>query len=131
MEKITIITKEIKELLSQATARNKVDDELKKYLDYNDWILYLHYDKTILVGCIGIQMLENNRIEIKHIATKKAYRHKRIGSNMIDYIVKTYAPSKIFAETDKDAVGFYKKSDFTINSLGEKYPGVERFSCLK
>ncbi|EOH92920.1 hypothetical protein UAW_02961 [Enterococcus haemoperoxidus ATCC BAA-382] len=61
MQKMTVIAKEIKELLSQATAKNKVDDELKKYLDYNDRILYLQCDKTILVGCIGIQLLENNR----------------------------------------------------------------------
>lgn len=92
MQKMTVIAKEIKELLSQATAKNKVDDELKKYLDYNDRILYLQCDKTILVGCIGIQLLENNRLEIKHIATKKAYRHKRIGSTMIDYILNAYAP---------------------------------------
>ena len=33
----------------------------------------------------------------------------------------------IVAETDKDAVGFYSAIDFTITSLGENYPGVERF----
>ncbi len=33
------------------------------------------------------------------------------------------------AETDRDAVGFYGKAGFTVTSLGEKYPGVERFAC--
>lgn len=33
------------------------------------------------------------------------------------------------AETDKNAVNFYRKIGFNITSLGEKYPGVERFKC--
>ena len=33
------------------------------------------------------------------------------------------------AETDKDAVDFYRKLGFSVTSLGEKYPGVERFHC--
>ena len=33
----------------------------------------------------------------------------------------------IVAETDHDAVGFYAANNFAITSLGEKYPGVERF----
>lgn len=131
MEKFTTINTGIRELLSQATAKNKVDDELINYLNSDDRILYLRYNQDILVGCIGIQLMENNLIEIKHLATQKAYRYKRVGSNMIAYIEQAYAPSKLFAETDKEAVGFYKKSGFNINSLGEKYPGVERFNCVK
>ena len=33
------------------------------------------------------------------------------------------------AETDIEAVDFYKKIGFQTVSLGEKYPGVERFKC--
>ena len=35
----------------------------------------------------------------------------------------------ITAETDRDAVEFYWSSGFKVTSLGEKYPGVERFLC--
>lgn len=48
---------------------------------------------------------------------------------MINEFIKTNRIVRIRAETDKDAVGFYKKNGFTITSLGEKYPGVERFDC--
>ena len=38
----------------------------------------------------------------------------------------------IEAETDKEAVEFYKKIGFQVKSLGEKYPGIERFHlCFK
>ncbi|GAA0394735.1 hypothetical protein GCM10008933_26940 [Paenibacillus motobuensis] len=42
----------------------------------------------------------------------------------------SYHPAKIIAETDQDAIGFYSKIGFEIHSLGEKYPGVERFQCI-
>ncbi|MGG4554653.1 hypothetical protein ABEX11_20625 [Paenibacillus humicus] len=36
---------------------------------------------------------------------------------------------RVEAETDKDAVDFYRRLGFNITSLGQKYPGVERFQC--
>ncbi|MNP39986.1 hypothetical protein D3C76_1335850 [compost metagenome] len=49
---------------------------------------------------------------------------------MINEFIKTKKNVRIKAETDKDTVGFYKKIGFSITSLGEKYPGVERFECI-
>jgi ribosomal protein S18 acetylase RimI-like enzyme len=31
------------------------------------------------------------------------------------------------AETDNEAVEFYRATGFRVTSLGEKYPGVERY----
>lgn len=44
---------------------------------------------------------------------------------MIHFIASKY-PS-IVAETDYEAVDFYRRYVFFITSLGEKYPDVERF----
>ncbi len=38
--------------------------------------------------------------------------------------------SELYAETDADARDFYQQCGFSVSSLGERYPGVERFSCL-
>lgn len=48
---------------------------------------------------------------------------------MINELIKKKRIVRIKAETDKDAVGSYRKNGFSITSLGEKYPGVERFDC--
>ena len=48
---------------------------------------------------------------------------------MIDKLIQIYSVKLVSAETDKDAVNFYKRYGFSIISLGEKYPGVERFYC--
>jgi hypothetical protein len=34
----------------------------------------------------------------------------------------------IVAETDGEALGFYVANGFDVTSLGEKYPGVDRFT---
>ncbi|EOR21192.1 N-acetyltransferase GCN5 [Niallia nealsonii AAU1] len=47
---------------------------------------------------------------------------------MIKFLSKQY--TFISAETDNDAVGFYRKNGFKITSLGEKYPIVEWFLCI-
>ncbi|QSF44504.1 GNAT family N-acetyltransferase [Paenibacillus tianjinensis] len=49
---------------------------------------------------------------------------------MITEISKTAGIETITAETDHEAVGFYRNAGFAITSLGEQYPGVERFACI-
>ena len=49
---------------------------------------------------------------------------------MIDFILEKYLFAFVLAETDKEAVYFYKKHGFKITSLGEIYPGVEHFQCV-
>lgn len=39
-------------------------------------------------------------------------------------------PERVIAETDEEAVNFYRSIGFEVYSLGEKYPGVERFRCI-
>ncbi|MNW71139.1 hypothetical protein D3C74_508110 [compost metagenome] len=49
---------------------------------------------------------------------------------MISEVSRTAGIETITAETDREAVGFYRSTGFPITSLGEKYPGVERFACI-
>ncbi|WP_245823569.1 GNAT family N-acetyltransferase [Metabacillus halosaccharovorans] len=60
-----------------------------------------------IVGCAGGEISSLIECEIKHIAVSSVQRGKGIG--MINYITE------------------HRYFDFEITSLGEKYPGVERF----
>ncbi|QSB09345.1 GNAT family N-acetyltransferase [Lysinibacillus fusiformis] len=124
------IQPEVKTLLSYATSEKKVDREYPLYIQNPERVLYGYTIEQDLVGCIGIVKGEANRCEIKHIAVSPAFRGKGIGREMIRYVEEYHAFSSIYAETDQDAVTFYKNLGFHITSLGEKYPGVERFACL-
>lgn len=48
---------------------------------------------------------------------------------MIQAIQEKRESETLCVETDQEAVGFYQSLGFNIKSLGEKYPGVERFWC--
>lgn len=124
------IQPEVKTLLSYATSEKKVDREYPLYIENPERVLYGYTIEQDLVGCIGIVKGEANRCEIKHIAVSPVFRGKGIGREMIRYVEEHHAFSSIYAETDQEAVLFYKNIGFHITSLGEKYPGVERFGCL-
>ncbi|MDN9012761.1 GNAT family N-acetyltransferase [Brevibacillus laterosporus] len=117
----------VRKLLSFATSEFKVGQEYQKYLELLNRKLYSFELEGEIVGCIGIEMISDKECEIKHIAVSSGQRGKGIGSKMINYVSDTY--SVIYAETDHDAVDFYRNYGFEVTSLGEKYPGVERFLC--
>ncbi|MGG3915789.1 GNAT family N-acetyltransferase [Rossellomorea vietnamensis] len=118
---------DIRNLLSFATSVEKVEEEYDLYIHSTERKLYGFRAGDKLVGCIGVEFLNEGECEIKHVAVMPQHRGKGIGHKMIDNLVHC---TRITAETDQDAVVFYKKLGFDITSLGEKYPGVERFRCV-
>lgn len=123
------IHSELRQLLSFATSVDKINQEYEKYVSSNERNLYGLELKESIIGCIGIEIISSNTIEIKHIAVSPSERGKGIGSQMINFVCAHYSSCSIHAETDRDGVEFYRKYGFEITSLGEKYPGVERFMC--
>ncbi|MGE7925793.1 GNAT family N-acetyltransferase [Viridibacillus arvi] len=128
--KSTSIQPNVKELLSFATSEKNVEKEYGLYMQSPVRKLYGYDLESEVAGCIGIEFLSPKRCEIKHIAVSLDHRGIGIGSKMISFVLEKYSLSFIFAETDKDAVNFYENYGFKITSLGEKYPGVERFQCI-
>ncbi|MGE7935059.1 GNAT family N-acetyltransferase [Viridibacillus arvi] len=128
--KSTSIQPNVKELLSFATSEKNVEKEYGLYMQSPVRKLYGYDLESEVAGCIGIEFLSPKRCEIKHIAVSLDHRGIGIGSKMISFVLEKYSLSLIFAETDKDAVNFYENYGFKITSLGEKYPGVERFQCI-
>ncbi|EEL50396.1 MULTISPECIES: GNAT family N-acetyltransferase [Bacillus cereus group] len=102
-----------------------IQKAIKFYGENKNAILYSYQEH----GCIGIELMKENKARICHIAVSPNSRYQGIASVMIKKVIHMHELIYTEAETDNDAVGFYKKCGFTITSLGEKYPGVERFHC--
>lgn len=107
----------------------RIIQQCKLYKTSEDRSLHGIYLKDILVGIIGL-IHNPDEIEIKYIAIETEYRHRGIGQELVRAISKLYPDLELIAETNKDAVSFYKKVGFMITNLGEKYPGIERFKCV-
>lgn len=118
----------IRKLLSYATSADKVDNVYAKYIQSPNQQLFGFVREGIIIGCIGVA-IDHNSCENKHIAVSPIERGNGTGRKMIQYLIEKYTFTSIIAETDIEAVEFYRKFGFKITSLGEKYPGVERFLC--
>ncbi len=102
------------------------ETSLKKavlYYESNKGTLYRYEEEA----CIGIEIIGANKARICHIAVAPQYRNKGIALQMIKEVVKMLQLTYIEAETDNEAVEFYEKIGFQVKSLGERYPGIERF----
>ncbi len=82
-----------------------------------------------VVAVAGIRRTSETTAELLHIAVKASERRKGNGSQLVKLVIQAENLEELVAETDRDAVDFYRRCGFIAQSLGEKYPGVERFAC--
>ncbi|WP_054956430.1 GNAT family N-acetyltransferase [Paenibacillus dakarensis] len=122
---------EVKELLAYSVFPDpeQLDQAVEAYRSPNGLELFGYEEEGILVGIIGID-IEDEELTIKHIAVTPENRGKDYGRGMIMELMLQLKPSRVIAETDEESVGFYRSIGFEIYSLGETYPGVERFRCV-
>lgn len=122
---------EVRQLLAECMwpDEERVTRELDSYRSDNSKNLLGKIINNELVGLIGVKRNEVD-VVLLHIAVKEVYRGKGIGKEMIHEYIGVNEIKRMEAETDQDAVDFYREIGFEICSLGEKYPGRERFKCI-
>jgi len=108
---------------------------------FNKKIAYFLNDDTIKIfacvhhdeinGVIVISFVEPRKVEIIGIAVDMSARNLGIGSFMINKLAADYDLLAISAETDDDAVNFYRKNGFSITEFSKTYGEntVTRYRC--
>ncbi len=91
--------------------------------------LYLLVENGDPVGLIGVRGTAPGAAVITHIAVTPDRRLCGIGRRIVEAVRRQASLRILIAETDRDAVDFYRRCGFMVESLGERYPGVERFLC--
>ena len=71
--------------------------------------------------------------EILGIAVRKDLRGKGIGKDMVYQVMEIEHLKRITAQTDDDAIGFYRKSGFEEERVVIEYPNgsVVRYYCIR
>jgi len=74
----------------------------------------------------------DSRVVMKYIATVEARRGARIGSSLVHELQRRHPGLAIFAQTDDDAIGFYRKLGFTETAAPQdpRWPSQRRYDCL-
>ena len=98
----------------------------------NDAIhIYGHYEDERITGIIVINRNQDGSYEIKGIAVAPEYRNRGIGKKLIQYACDEFFISTLHAETDDDAVDFYKHCGFEAQEFMRTSESGEykRYKC--
>lgn len=106
--------------LEQVSSAYESNPELK---------IYVLDEGGSITGVVGARIRCADRAEVLHIAVDPPARRRGAGAYLIQELIRNESLAEIEAETDGEAVGFYQKCGFAVESLGEKFPRAERFRC--
>ena len=84
-----------------------------------------------LAGIAVTAPAENGSAELVGIAVERSFRGQGIGRQLLADAVRQAGAARLFAETDGDAVGFYRRCGMTAQKLTVLYDGVPvtRYRC--
>lgn len=122
---------EVKELLACSVFPDpdQLDEAVEAYRKPNGLELFGYEEEGELVGLVGFETA-GDQVVVKHIAVSPEHRGKDYGRGMIIELLLAKKPKELVAETDEESLGFYRSLGFQIYSLGEMFPGIERFRCV-
>lgn len=123
---------QIQELLGYSVFPDpdRLEETVERYENDANMMLYGYESEGILVGIIGFDINSVQEMTLHHLAVEPHSRGAGFGRGIILEIIEDMHPVRIVAETDEEAVQFYRNIGFVVRGLGEKYPGVERFACI-
>ena len=109
----------------------KFDKKIDLFLNDNSVKIFACLNQGKIIGVIVVSFIEEKKIEIIGIAVEVSARGKGVGSYMINQVVNNYGLLSVCAETDNDAVGFYRNNGFSIVEFSETYGAetVIRYKC--
>jgi ribosomal protein S18 acetylase RimI-like enzyme len=111
----------------------RINQEIIRYQTDPNLELYGHIDEdegdSEILGLVGFILHSDHSLELKHIAVDPECRGIGYGRGLILELIEVKQPTLIRAETDEETVDFYRNVGFAVVSLGERFPGLERFQC--
>lgn len=107
----------------------RLKDRAEKYSADKRTNVYACKKDSIYVGIV-VFGTGNGTAEILDIAVNPKYRKKGIGKSLIDFILNQFPVDTITAETDNEAVEFYKRCGFDVIGFGMKCNN-KRYICNK
>jgi N-acetylglutamate synthase-like GNAT family acetyltransferase len=122
----------IRTLVLQAIYKSdtKKIEAFLRTIDFEKTKLYCADENGQTIGLLVASQKDKDLLEITNIVTAKSKRRSGVGRALVTDLIAKNPNTKIEAETNNDAVGFYHALGFRILCLGEKYPEVVRYKCI-
>lgn len=108
---------------------DRLSHAIEQYRTSDNMKIMGYESEGMIVGFVGFSIDQDERMVLHHIAVSPEARGAGYGRGMILELLHQFNPAAIEAETDEEAVHFYRSIGFRVESVGEAYPGVEKFLC--
>lgn len=108
---------------------NRLASLANSYLTTPNLVAYGLFDGSSIQALAGLEILSTSAAAVRQIAVTPLSQGSGLGRKIMTDLIALLNLSNLEAETDEQAIGFYSSLGFSVQSLGEKYPGVERFRC--
>jgi GNAT superfamily N-acetyltransferase len=119
----------VRSLLTEAHGTpDSVDRAVARYRS-REWILVGWKERDDVVACAGVER-DGDDIVVRSVAVVPARRRKGVGRALVNALVDVATASRLVAETDEDAVGFYRRCGFAVEEV-EPRDGRARFRCSR
>ncbi len=129
--KLSICENRIYELLAPSVfnpTEERLLNRAKKYQEDENTNIYAYKENGEYKGIVVFNIAKSSAT-ILVIAVKPEYQGQGIGSKLIDFIFNSFNVDSIIAETDDDAIGFYKKYGFTVADTKVEFD-TKRYVCV-
>lgn len=130
--KSSICENRIYELLAPSVfnpTEERLLNRAKKYQEDEETNVYVYKEDNEYKGIVVFEIFDSTAT-ILDIAVNPEHQGKDIGSKLIDFIFNSFNVNNITAETDDDAIGFYKKYGFTVADTKVEFD-TKRYTCVK
>lgn len=126
------------EVLSGDRHEVEVDRIASRYRGPGNWLLGVVVEKSweaiaptpgTSIACIGLEPKGRDEAKITALAVLPDWRRQGFATSLVFGACEQLGLRALEAETDADAIDFYRAIGFTVESLGERFPEVERFRC--
>lgn len=120
---------EVLSVLKQSHGSQAALDEACAHYEAGDWQFIGWQEGDEILACVGAEQLVD-AIGIRSIAVLPDWRNRGLARSLIDALVERTGAARVVAETDDDAVGFYRCCAFTVADAPPKF-GRPRYWCVR
>lgn len=117
-------------ILKQSHGRAAALEEARAHYRSGEWLFIGWQDEEEILACAGAEQHANATIGINSIAVAPSYRKRGLARALIDSLAERMGAARVVAETDDDAVGFYRSCGFTVEDAAPKF-GHRRYWCVR
>jgi ribosomal protein S18 acetylase RimI-like enzyme len=105
-------------------------EEVRSHYRSGEWTFIGLQDGEEVVACAGAERLDDDTVGIRSITVEPAWRNRGLGRALLDALADRLRAQRIVAETDDEAVGFYRGCGFVIEDAPPKF-GRPRYWCVR